>query len=53
MAERLNETRSRVQRVLERLLEMSIIERVAMPDRIAQDVYLGLMRQFDAEVKSG
>ena len=27
---------------------MSIIERVAMPDRIAQDVYLGLMRQFDA-----
>jgi len=44
----LNETRSRVQRVLERLLEMSIIERVAMPDRIAQDVYLGLMRQFDA-----
>ena len=48
LAERLNETRSRVQRVLERLLEMSIIERVAMPDRIAQDVYLGLMRQFDA-----
>ena len=37
-----------LQRVLERLLEMSIIERVAMPDRIAQDVYLGLMRQFDA-----
>ena len=27
---------------------MSIIERVAMPDRIAQDVYLGLMRQYDA-----
>ena len=48
LAERLDETRSRVQRVLERLLEMSIIERVAMPDRIAQDVYLGLMRQFDA-----
>ena len=48
LAERLGETRSRVQRVLERLLEMSIVERVAMPDRIAQDVYLGLMRQFDA-----
>ena len=48
LAERMDETRSRVQRVLERLLEMSIIERVAMPDRIAQDVYLGLMRQFDA-----
>ena len=48
LAERLDETRSRVQRVLERLLEMSIIERVAMPDRIAQDIYLGLMRQFDA-----
>ena len=48
LAERLDETRSRVQRVLERLLEMSIVERVAMPDRIAQDVYLGLMRQFDA-----
>ena len=27
---------------------MSIVERVAMPERIAQDVYLGLMRQFDA-----
>jgi hypothetical protein len=48
LAERLDETRSRVQRVLERMLEMSIIERVAMPERIAQDVYLGLMRQFDA-----
>ena len=48
LAERLGETRSRVQRVLERMLEMSLIERVAMPERIAQDVYLGLMRQFDA-----
>ena len=48
LAERLGETRSRVQRVLERLLEMNIIERVAMPDRIAQDVYLGVMRQFNA-----
>jgi len=44
----LGETRSRVQRVLERMLEMSIVERVAMPERIAQDVYSGLMRQFDA-----
>ena len=48
LAERLGETRSRIQRVLERMLEMSIVERVAMPERIAQDVYLGLMRQFDA-----
>jgi DNA-binding Lrp family transcriptional regulator len=48
LSERLNETRSRVQRVLERMLEMNIAERVAMPERIAQDVYLGLMRQFDA-----
>ena len=48
LAERLGETRSRVQRVLERMLEMSIAERVAMPERIAQDVYTGLMRQFDA-----
>ena len=48
LAERMGETRSRVQRVLERMLEMSIAERVAMPERIAQDVYLGLMRQYDA-----
>jgi hypothetical protein len=48
LAERLGETRSRVQRVLERMLEMSLVERVAMPERIAQDVYSGLMRQFDA-----
>lgn len=48
LAERLGETRSRVQRVLERMLEMSMAERVAMPERIAQDVYSGLMRQFDA-----
>jgi hypothetical protein len=44
----MGETRSRTQRVLERMLDMSIVERVAMPERIAQDVYLGLMRQFDA-----
>ena len=48
LAERMGETRSRTQRVLERMLDMSIVERVAMPERIAQDVYLGLMRQFDA-----
>ena len=48
LADRMGETRSRVQRVLERMMEMSIVERVAMPERIAQDVYLGLMRQFDA-----
>ena len=48
LAERMGETRSRIQRVLERLLEMNIVERVAMPDRIAQDVFLGLMRQYDA-----
>lgn len=48
LADRFDETRSRIQRTLERMREVGIIERVAMPERIAQDVFAGLMRQYDA-----
>ena len=48
LADRFDETRSRVQRTLERMREIGIIERVAMPERIAQDVFTGLYRQYDA-----
>jgi len=37
-----------VQRTVERMRAMGIAERVPMLDRIAQDVYAGLMRQHDA-----
>lgn len=48
LADRTEETRSRVQRVVERLRQASIVDRVAMRDRIAMDVYAGLMRQHSA-----
>ena len=48
LADRTEETRSRAQRVVERLRQAGIVDRVAMRDRMAMDVYAGLMRQYSA-----
>ncbi len=48
LSEKVGETRSRVGRAIERMRSAGIVERVPMMDRIAQDVYLGIMRQHDA-----
>ena len=48
LSEKMGETRSRVGRGLDRMRSAGIVERVPMMDRIAQDVYLGVMRQHDA-----
>ena len=48
LSEKMGETRSRVGRAVERMRSAGIVERVPMMDRIAQDVYLGVMRQYDA-----
>ena len=48
LADRTKETRSRAQRVIERLRQAGIVDRVAMRDRIAMDVYSGLVRQYTA-----
>ena len=48
LADRTEETRSRAQRVVERLRQAGIVDRVAMRDRSAMDVYAGLMRQYSA-----
>ena len=48
LSERLGESRSRVQRSVERMRAAGIVERVPMLERLAQDIYSGLMRQSDA-----
>ena len=48
LPDKTSDSRSRVQRTVERMRAMGIAERVPMLDRIAQDVYAGLMRQHDA-----
>ena len=48
LTDRTGETRSRSQRVVERLRQAGIVDRVAMRDRIAMDVYTGLLRQYTA-----
>ena len=48
LADRTKETRSHAQRVIERLRQAGIVDRVAMRDRIAMDVYSGLVRQYTA-----
>jgi hypothetical protein len=45
LVDRFSESRSRVQRAVERMRSAALIERVPMVDRISQDVYAGLMRQ--------
>ena len=48
LADRFSESRSRVQRAVERMRSAGLVERVPMVSRISQDVYAGLMRQYDA-----
>ncbi len=48
LADKCGDSRARVQRSIERMRVAGIVERVPMLDRIAQDVYGGLMRQHDA-----
>ena len=48
LANRTDDSRARAQRVVERLRAAGIVDRVAMRDRIAMDVYSGLMRQHAA-----
>ena len=48
LADKCGDSRARVQRSVERMRVAGIVERVPMLDRIAQDVYGGLMRQHDA-----
>jgi DNA-binding transcriptional ArsR family regulator len=48
IAEKLSETRSRVKRTIDRFRSSGIVERVPMFDRIAQDIFSGIIRQYDA-----
>jgi len=48
LSEKFGESRSRVQRSIERMWAAGIVERVPMLERLAQDIYAGLMRQSDA-----
>ena len=48
LADKCGDSRARVQRSIERMRVAGIVERVPMLDRIAQDVFGGLMRQHDA-----
>ena len=48
LSERLSESRGRVNTAMDRMRSAGIVERVPMVDRIPQDVFAGLVRQFDA-----
>ena len=48
LSERLSESRSRIQTALGRMRNAGMVERVPMIERISQDVFSGLIRQFDA-----
>jgi len=48
LSERLSESRGRVATVLDRMRAAGIAERVPMLERIPQDVFSGLSRQYDA-----
>ena len=48
LSERLSESRGRVSTVIDRMRSAGIVERAPMVDRIPQDVFAGLVRQFDA-----
>lgn len=47
LAEKFGESRSRVQRSVERMRGAGLVDRVPMIDRIAQDVFAGISRQYD------
>lgn len=48
LSERLTESRGRVSTVVDRMRSAGLVERAPMVDRIPQDVFAGLVRQFDA-----
>ena len=48
VSERLSESRGRVNTVVDRMRSAGILERAPMIDRIPQDVFAGISRQFDA-----
>ena len=48
LSERLSESRGRVSTVVERLRSSGIVERAPMLERLSQDVFAGIARQFDA-----
>ena len=48
LSERLSESRGRVSTVMDRMRAAGLVERAPMVDRIPQDVFAGLVRQFDA-----
>ncbi len=48
LSERLSESRGRVNTAVERLRSAGVAERAPMVDRIPQDVFAGLVRQYDA-----
>ena len=48
LSERLSETRGRVSTVVDRMRSAGLVERTPMSDRMPQDIFAGLSRQFDA-----
>jgi len=48
ISERLSESRGRVSTAVDRMRSAGLVERAPMVDRIPQDVFAGLVRQFDA-----
>ena len=48
LSERLSESRGRINTAVERMRSAGIVERAPMIDRIPQDIYAGLARQFNA-----
>jgi hypothetical protein len=48
LSERMSESRGRVSTVVDRMRAAGLVERAPMVDRIPQDVFAGLVRQFDA-----
>ena len=48
LSDKMGETRSRVGRSVDKMRVAGIVERVPMMNRIAQDIFVGVMRQFDA-----
>ena len=48
LSERLSESRGRVSTVVDRMRAAAIVERAPMVDRIPQDAFVGIVRQFDA-----
>ena len=48
LSERLSESRGRISTIVDRMRAAAIVERAPMVDRIPQDAFAGISRQFDA-----